>query len=486
MGGKGDMLLRQRLLEIIRQGGEAGTPQEPPPAPPEPPAPPALPLAVLPEPLRAWAEALAEAMAVPSDYVVAGILGAAAGALGGTCRLELEPGWVEAPRLWVALVGAPGAGKSPVLQRIMAPLWEAHRAAVDAFNEDWEAYQQELAAWEAERDEWRKKGRGTEPPPKPEPPAKRWLVVTDTTREALVSVLKDNPPGILVFADELAGLVRDWTRYRDDGGRQAWLALWSGAPLHVERKGSGHVFVAEPFVALLGGIQPRVVRAVAPLDGDDGLLARFLLACPNPAPVPDAFPPAPDGGAWRAVVERLLACRDKERTLRLTPAAAACFNELRRWAMREAREQGDELLAAVLAKLPSQAARVSLILAGLEAACAGATVAEACEVGEAAVAGAWALVRAFVDHTARALGEARMTPEDRRAAAVLRWLHRKGGQATPREVARANVAGITRASEAEAVLRDLVDQGFGRFERQGRARVFRLARPGDEAVDGVA
>ena len=489
MGGKNDAALRTRLRELLglADDADASRPaQEAPPPLPTPPTPPALPLEVFPEEVRAWAAALAGAMAVPADYVTAAILGVAAGALGATFRLELEPGWVEAPRLWVALVGSPGAGKSPVMQRIAAPLWEAHERAVRAYEVQLAEHEQALAEWEEERREWRKSEPATEPPARPEPPVKRWLVVTDTTREGLAAVLRDNPAGVLVFADELAGLVRDWTRYRDDGGRQAWLALWSGAPLHVERKSAGHTFVAQPFVALLGGIQPRVVRALAPLDGDDGLLSRFLFAYPDPAPVPDAFPPAPKDDVWRATVERLVAARGGEHVLRLTPAAAACFAELRRWAMREAREQGDEPLAAILAKMPSQAARLALVLTGLEAVCAGVPLAEVREVGEAAVVGAWALVRAFVEHTARALGEARMTPEDRRAAALLRWLQRKGGQATPREVARANVAGMTRASEAEAALRDLEDRGYGRFERQGRTRVFRLVPLDGEAVNGVA
>lgn len=481
-----DAALRAELERLLFPDNAADGPreQEDELPPPHDAAPPALPLEVFPEGLRAWAEALAGAMAVPTDYVTAAILGAAAGALGGTFRLELAPGWVEAPRLWVALVGGPGTGKSPVLKRVLAPLWDAHGRAVRAFEEEWKAYEEALAAWERERAEARK--GGADPGPRPEPPAKRWLMVNDVTREQLIAVLRDNPPGVVVPADELAGLVKDWARYRDDGGRQFWLSLWSGAAIQMDRKTGGHVYVPQPFAVLVGGIQPAVLKTVAPLDGGDGLLARFLFAYPEPAPVPEAFPPSPDDRPWRAAIERLLHAREGEKVLCLTPAAAERFAELRRWALQEAREEADEALAAVFAKAPSQAARLALVLAALEAAACGASPLDIDAVGEAYVLGAWALVRAFVDHAARALGQARKNEADRRAEALVKWLQRKGGQATPRDVARANVAGITRASEAEAALRDLEDRGYGRFERQGRSRVFRLAQPDSGAVDGVA
>ncbi|HEY8415736.1 MAG TPA: DUF3987 domain-containing protein [Thermaerobacter sp.] len=427
---------------------------------------PALPLDVLPPELEAWARDVAAAMAVPTDYVLAAILGTAAGALGGTFRLEVEPGWVEAPRLWIALVGSPGSGKSPVLERVVGPLWDAHAEAMGKYEEQRRQYEQAMA-------ERTKRGQGEADPPLP--PQRQPLIVTDTTREALVDVLRDYPQGVLVVADELAGLIRDWTRYRDDGGRQAWLSLWSGAPLHVERKTAGYAFVKEPFVALVGGIQPSVVREVAPVDmADDGLLSRFLFAYPDPAPIPDVLSTPPDNAVWAQMVERLQMARKRGGIvwLQLAPEARALFNRERLRTMRLAQEAGDDHRAATLSKLPAQAARIALVLTALEAAELGRPVDRITKVPAASVERSWRLGWAFAGHAERVIQSARLRPIDRKGGRVWNWIRERGGEARVRDIYTNQVAGIRTKAEAENVLRVLVEWGAGEFIDGGRG--FRL------------
>jgi hypothetical protein len=50
---------------------------------------------------------------------------------------------------------------------------------------------------------------------------------------------------------------------------------------------------------------------------------------------------------------------------------------------------------------------------------------------------------------------------DQRAETALRWIQGHGRVCTVRDLQRHRVAGVTRASQAEKLLRDLVDLGAG-------------------------
>jgi len=59
-----------------------------------------------------------------------------------------------------------------------------------------------------------------------------------------------------------------------------------------------------------------------------------------------------------------------------------------------------------------------------------------------------------------------------RTERLIRWLLRRGGRATAREVAMHRVAGVRNTAEARRLLRSLAAQGRGRFvvERSGKTR----------------
>jgi hypothetical protein len=82
-------------------------------------------------------------------------------------------------------------------------------------------------------------------------------------------------------------------------------------------------------------------------------------------------------------------------------------------------------------------------------------------------------------HAQRVYARLRSTRGDQRAETALRWLQAHGRACTVRDLQRHRVAGLTRASQEEKPLRDLVDLGQGELrERQlpsGRTqRVFVL------------
>ena len=91
------------------------------------------------------------------------------------------------------------------------------------------------------------------------------------------------PKGLLIVRDELAGWIAGMNAY-NDAGRAFWVEAYGGRPYRVERqKHPEPIIIPRLAVAVYGGTQPD---RLAPLmrEADDGLLARFLWAWPEPIP----------------------------------------------------------------------------------------------------------------------------------------------------------------------------------------------------------
>jgi hypothetical protein len=82
------------------------------------------------------------------------------------------------------------------------------------------------------------------------------------------------------------------------------------------------------------------------------------------------------------------------------------------------------------------------------------------------VTAATALVHYFQAHAKRVYARLRSTRADQRAEMALRWIQAHGGLCTVRDLQRHRVAGITRASQTEKLVRDLVDLGAGELRER--------------------
>ena len=107
-------------------------------------------------------------------------------------------------------------------------------------------------------------------------PQRRRAMLTDTTIEALTRILGENPRGVILFRDELAGWFANLSRYSNGTDRPIWLEAYGGRPYSIDRKSDEEPCYIKRFsVAILGGIQPDRLNDM--LDGpDDGLVPRFL------------------------------------------------------------------------------------------------------------------------------------------------------------------------------------------------------------------
>ena len=228
------------------------------------PAPP-LPRGLLPAAIETFAEREAETKGVVFHASAMSALTVCAAAIPDHVKVRVkvhEDGWHEAPRLWTALIGPPSAKKSPVIRGAMAPLKRLEKAAHTRWRDDMED-------WERAK----KLGHGDQP-------TQRRFVLNDTTIESAGRILAENPHGLLLERDELAGWFGAMDKYSGAKGANAdrafWLTAWNGGPYNVDRISRTSLRIENLSVSILGGIQPSVIRRIAADTVDDGLLQRLI------------------------------------------------------------------------------------------------------------------------------------------------------------------------------------------------------------------
>jgi len=95
--------------------------------------------------------------------------------------------------------------------------------------------------------------------------------------------LKDNPNGILILRDELAGWLRTLDKPGREGDREFYLEGWNGTGGYIfDRIERGTVRIPAVCISIFGGIQPGklnsyIQEALSETGGADGLLQRLQL-----------------------------------------------------------------------------------------------------------------------------------------------------------------------------------------------------------------
>lgn len=253
---------------------------------------PAFNINILPSGFREWISDIAERMQCPIEYLAVGAMVAAGAALGN--RVGIQPkqkdtGWVEVPNLWGAIVGRPGVMKTPALAEVLAPLKKLEAEMQDAFASTKSQYEFERHIYEATKKQVvaqiAKAGAAWTGviPLEPESPQPQRILVSDATYQKLGMVLSGNPHGVLVFQDELSGLLKRLDSDGQEASRAFYLEAWNGKHSYTfDRVERGTIKIPRLCLSLLGGLQPTKLReylrgAVMGGAGDDGLAQRLQL-----------------------------------------------------------------------------------------------------------------------------------------------------------------------------------------------------------------
>ncbi len=189
----------------------------------------------------------------------------------------------------------PAPARAPPSTRSLAIVRQIEHEAIEATRPLREAYKEAVdlakaqeADWQARVREALKKGEGPPPRPaeavEPDPMPLPRVVVGDTTPEKLGSLLKDNPKGLLLNRDEIAGWLGSFGRYSSGGGgeRAMWLEAYGGRAYTIDRqKDPEPILIPQLSVGVLGGVQPDKLSLITG-GADDGFAARFLWSWPEP------------------------------------------------------------------------------------------------------------------------------------------------------------------------------------------------------------
>ena len=225
------------------------------------------------------------------------------------------------------------------------------------------------------------------------------------------------------------------------------------------------IVLNNPFIAVTGCLPPEVLPDLSDERGrEDGFVHRILFSYPNPLPgawTENEIDPTTIDAAvavFHTLWELQPDMREEEpvpKVCRFTAGAKARWVQ---WFNEHVREQAGEdfpkYLKGPWAKMEGYCARLGLIL---QLCRYTAKESQSEEIDEESMAGAWALIHYFKSHARRVYARLRTTRGDERAEHALAWIGKQATQqATARDLLRHHVAGLKTASEARALLLDLV------------------------------
>ena len=168
------------------------------------------------------------------------------------------------PCLWVCVVAPSGSNKSTPIRFFLQPLKDR-----DSYN--YGVYREELRAYRQAGDD------------KGDKPVFKQYVISDSTPEARNQVLSVNPNGILLYRDELKGMIDDFCRYAKSGELSQMLSMFDSDTIVVNRKSDEPLLIKDPFMSIIGSIQPSVLVDTFGNDNmmNNGFNQRWLFCYPE-------------------------------------------------------------------------------------------------------------------------------------------------------------------------------------------------------------
>jgi hypothetical protein len=256
---------------------------------------------LLPIPLREFVKDNAHRMQTPPDFCAISTLVIISSIIGAGCgvRPKQLDDWEVIPNLWGACVGAPSMLKTPsmkeplkLLERLQAEYSKTFEA--QKMDADFDALTLDAAKNTIEKrikKEVEKKGGNVNAlksefaelmQSAPVEMARRIFKTNETSVQSMTVLQNQNPKGLLVFRDEIMGLLSTWDRDDKADERAYFLEGWNGNGSYTDFKlNRGLTDAKNICISLLGSIQPDKLNRYlmqARKGSNDGLVQRFQLA----------------------------------------------------------------------------------------------------------------------------------------------------------------------------------------------------------------
>jgi len=241
-----------------------------------------FPMEAIPTVLHPLIESASKSVICPKDYIAIPLLTALAGSIGRTYEIKIKPGWFESTAMWTVAVGKPGSKKSPALKPATKGVDNVQNQYIAEYKEQLKQYQTELKLYKKQFRKWEKGdvGSGNSMPVEPEKPVRKRNVVNDATVEALAPIMMDNPRGVMLLRDELAGWITSMNQYKGGKGNdvQFYLECWSGGQYSIDRKNLDvPIIIPHTYLTVCGTCQSETLRSLLSKSRqDDGFSARLL------------------------------------------------------------------------------------------------------------------------------------------------------------------------------------------------------------------
>ena len=202
----------------------------------------------------------AEVYQCDTDIIVSTIYAIVSIAVNKSIKL-FDGKYTNYPSMWICHVAPSGSNKSAPVKMLFMPINELNEEAVVAYYEELR---------HTDKDDSNK----------PKPICKK-LSLTDTTPEAIYKALSFMPQ--MVYRDEIKGMIDDFDR----GIISNMLSIWDSTSFCIDRKTEDPTFIREPFLDILGGIQPGLLKSTFgnPQLMISGFNQRILFVYPDKLPV---------------------------------------------------------------------------------------------------------------------------------------------------------------------------------------------------------
>ena len=251
----------------------------------------------------------ADRMPCSPDYIAAALIVSAGSVIGARCAIKPKrrDDWIVTPNLFGGIVGDPSSKKSPALSsvtrfldrleakeaeklEVAKKIFAAEQAAFDARQSAVKASMKKAASGKGDNLKMNAAISDLQDLQAPEEPKQRRFKSNDSTVEKLGDLLVHNPQGMLVYRDELIGLLASWEKEGKEGDKAFYLEGWNGtASFNIDRIGRGSLHIKNLCISVFGGIQPdlleRYLAGISTSLDNDGRIQRFqVMVYPNPVP----------------------------------------------------------------------------------------------------------------------------------------------------------------------------------------------------------
>ena len=337
-----------------------------------------IPLNAFPAKIQDMVLALARQENYSIEYMMASLLAAVSTAIGNAVNIRIRGGWISNPVLYMILVGRPGMGKTPPLDFAFRPIRKHDAKVIKQFKSEMEQYNNIIES---------NKGKKEDCAPLPEKPILRRTVISDFTPEALMRALDDNQRGIVVYVDEIMGMVNAVNQYSKGQLIEQLLTAFSGKPLDISRCSMPiPIHIEHPFINMVGTMQTtRMHELIDKGYKDNGLIDRIIFVYPSSQEISDwqdegnTFATFDKySSMWENIINKVMSLpfivnEDGEIVpdiLDFSSEAKAYFTNWRNAAIHAVNQiQDDGLVDSRVMKAPMITARLALIMQILRWAC---------------------------------------------------------------------------------------------------------------------